>query len=140
MAGIPTNHYKLVARTYVYTECTTQNKTVVIKLDSNTQEYTITTANVGQMFETTAIGHTGATLNVEVIFGTQGQTCKKIVQDLTIYVLKCADECTLCEGTATNCTGCKNTDSLNYFFLQPTSNTCSKTCPSQYFKKENFKC
>jgi hypothetical protein len=135
LAGIPTNHYKLVARVYVYTECTTQNRTVVMKLDTNTQEYTITAVKVAQMFETSSIDHTAGTLNVEVIFGLQAQACKKIIQDITVYILKCADECTACQGTATNCTGCTNTDSLNYFFLQPTSNTCSSTCPSQYFKK-----
>lgn len=69
LAGIPTNHYKLVARAYVYTECTTQNRTVVMKLDTNTQEYTITAVKVAQMFETTSIDHTAGTLNVEVIFG-----------------------------------------------------------------------
>lgn len=72
LTGIPKNHYKVMARMFVYTECTTQNKRVTVKLNSNTQNYDITTVNSAGLFETTAIEHTQSTLSIEVIFGIQG--------------------------------------------------------------------
>ena len=58
----------------------------------------------------------------------------------TFTCLPCQAGCAACETTATNCSACTNTGPSTYFFLQPTSNTCSSTCPAQYFKKTNFKC
>lgn len=54
--------------------------------------------------------------------------------------LPCQAGCAACELTATNCSSCTNTDATTFFFLQPGANTCSLTCPLQYFKKANFKC
>ena len=54
--------------------------------------------------------------------------------------LPCQAGCAACDVAATNCTSCLNTDAANYFFLQPTANTCSSSCSSPYFKKTNFKC
>ena len=35
------------------------------------------------------IVHTAATLTLAINFGTQGQLCRKMVQDITIYYYKC---------------------------------------------------
>lgn len=54
--------------------------------------------------------------------------------------LPCQAGCAECDVSSTNCTSCTNTDASHYFFLQPSANTCSSSCPSEYFKKSNFKC
>ena len=54
--------------------------------------------------------------------------------------LPCQAGCVTCDYSATNCSSCLNTDATHYFFLQPTTSTCSATCPTQYFKQSNFKC
>ena len=58
----------------------------------------------------------------------------------TFTCLPCQAGCATCEVTATNCTACINTNASTYFFLQPTSNTCSTSCPARYFKNTSFKC
>ncbi len=58
----------------------------------------------------------------------------------TLTCLPCQAGCAECDVSPTNCSSCKNTDATNYFFLQPGANTCSSTCPSEYFKQTDFKC
>lgn len=55
--------------------------------------------------------------------------------------LKCNTGCTSCDYLPSNCSTCGyDIGSNKDYFLQPTSLTCSLTCPTGYFAQSNNKC
>jgi hypothetical protein len=53
--------------------------------------------------------------------------------------LKCNTGCASCDFSSSNCSTCRY-DAGQDYFLQPTSLTCSLTCPTGYFQQSNNKC
>lgn len=79
-------HQKFHVRARVFTECSTENKTVKMTLSGTPPE--ITTASLTSMTSTIiegSVDHTGTTFNLTFEFGTQGELCSKIIKDITIY-------------------------------------------------------
>jgi hypothetical protein len=87
-------HQKMVVRARFYTECTTENKTVLMTL-SGTTPVTVT-SDLISLTETIIedeVVHNTSTFTITFKFGTQTDTCKKQLQDISLYSQKCADFC-----------------------------------------------
>lgn len=65
--------------------------------------------------------HSTPTFTLTIAFGTQAETCRKIVQDISLYFEKCSSFC-----QSNNCPA-----TLPYF-KHPTLATCVSDCPDGY--------
>lgn len=88
-------HQKLHARARVFTECSTENKTIRMTLSGDSPG--IATVPLTSMTSTIIEGsvvHTGTTFDLTFEFGTQAEnTCHKMIQDITVYFEKCPEAC-----------------------------------------------
>ena len=113
------------------TECDTansQNTTIEMTLSGPTN--TVVTQSLSPNVETIVEGqvvHTTSTFILTVQFGTQGQSCRKILQDVAIYYEKCQTYCTSND--------CPNTQP---YFKHPTESRCVTDCPDGYTESGNL--
>ena len=78
------NHHKIFVRLNAFAAC---SSSLTVSLDFTLVDFgSVTTQGV---FETGLITHTLNTLSVKITFGTLGQSCPKLVQDITVYVKQC---------------------------------------------------
>ncbi len=61
-----------------------------------------------------------------VEFGTQGETCRKIIQDISIYYEKCQSYC-----------GSNDCPDVEPYYKHPTLNKCVSLCPPGYTESAN---
>jgi hypothetical protein len=86
---LPMKHQTVVVRSRVYTECSTlsgQNQSILMTLyGTTTAQVPVTlTTDTDQVIEG-SVAHTGTTFTVSIQFGSTGSSCKKIVQDISLY-------------------------------------------------------
>jgi hypothetical protein len=72
------------------------------------------------------IEHTTATFTLSIDFGTQGETCRKMVQDISIFYEKCSSFCMSNE--------CPPTEP---YFKDPVLLKCVNSCPAGYVESGN---
>ena len=78
------NHHKVFVRLNAFAAC---SSSLTVSLDTTSIGFgSVITQGV---FETGLITHTLNTLSVKITFGTVGQNCPKLVQDITVYVKQC---------------------------------------------------
>ena len=124
-------HQKLLVRARVLTECdpaaaTPQDNTVKMILSAmagatNVEVPQTLTMNDESIVEG-AVVHNQTAFSVTIEFGTQGQTCRRMVQDVSIYFERCEHQC-----LSTNCPVV-----LPHYKLS-NANTCVSDCPDGYF-------
>jgi hypothetical protein len=130
-ADLPAVHQKLIVRARVYTECTTQNKDITMTLSGGTgttaATVTVTLATDTETIVEGEVLHTDPTaFTVTLAFGTQGETCRKIVQDLAIYYEECKSYCLSNDCPASGS-----------YFKHPVDARCVSDCPDGYTEDGN---
>ena len=88
-SGLPPKHEKVIVRARVHTECSTfssQNQTIKMTLvGTSTIEFNeILNTGLDRIIEGSA-DHTGTTFTVTFTFGTFGNACRRIIQDISLY-------------------------------------------------------
>lgn len=115
-------HQKLIVRARVFTECTTENTTIVMTLEGSTPTIVTQalTTNTQTIVEGEVVHNTGPfTLVLE--FGTQGETCRKQIQDISVYFEKCQTYC-----------GSNDCPDTEPYYKHPVDVRCLSNCPDGY--------
>jgi hypothetical protein len=110
-------HQKLIVRARVLTECDSanlQNTTLQMTLSgtSNAIVNASLTTNLEKIVEA-EVFHSASTFSVTIQFGTQGQTCRRLLQDFSIFYEKCETYC-----ASNDCPDVKP------YFKHPSQNKC----------------
>jgi hypothetical protein len=110
-------HQKLIVRARVLTECDStksQNKTLQMTLSgtSNVVVNPSLATNVETIVEAEVV-HRASTFSVTIQFGTQDQTCRRLLQDFSIFYEKCETYC-----ASNDCPDVKP------YFKHPSQNKC----------------
>jgi len=120
-------HQKLLVRARVFTECTTENTTFMMTLQGPTP-YIVTqtlSTNSQTIIEGEVVHNTGPfTLVFE--FGTQGETCRKQIQDISVYFEKCQTYC-----------GSNDCPDTEPYFKHPVDSRCVSVCPVGYIESSH---
>jgi hypothetical protein len=129
--SFPDVHRKLIVRARVLSECDTndgEDTTVQMTLSgSPNQVANLTLApNIDTVLEG-QIAHSTATFTVTIAFGTHGQPCRRILQDISIYYEKCSSHC-----LSKNCP-----NDLPHYKLS-SGNTCVNSCPYGFVVEGNY--
>jgi hypothetical protein len=118
-------HQKLIVRARALTECdsaNSQNATLQMAL-SGTPNAVVNpslTTNLETIVEAEVV-HSAMTFSVTIQFGTQGQTCRRLLQDFSIFYEKCETYC-----ASNDCPDVKP------YFKHPSQNKCVADCPDGY--------
>jgi len=115
-------HQKLLVRARVFTECTSENTTFMMTLDGPSP-YIVTqtlSTNSQTIIEGEVVHNTGPFILV-LEFGTQGETCRKQIQDISVYFEKCQTYC-----------GSNDCPDTGPYFKHPVDAKCVSVCPDGY--------
>ncbi len=127
--NLPSVHQKLIVRAKVFTECISgQDQTIKTTLSGNTS--TVVNKTLTELTETIIEGeviHNSQSFTLTLEFGTQSETCRKIVQDISLYFEKCSSFC-----MSNDCPL-----SLPYFKHQ-TNDMCVNDCSNGFTEKGDF--
>jgi hypothetical protein len=123
-------HQKLIVRARVLTECDSanlQNTTLQMALSgtSNAVVNPSLTTNLETIVEAEVV-HSASTFSVAIQFGTQGQTCRRLLQDFSIFYEKCETYCA------------SNDCPAKPYFKHPSQNKCVADCPDGYTESGNL--
>ena len=116
-------HKTILVRASVYTQCSTENTTVVMTLFGDTANVPVT-SNLITTTETLIEGqvlHTGSTFTLSFSFGTQADTCSKLIQDISIYYEKCHSYC-----------GSNDCPNIEPYYRHPVNLQCISDCPEGF--------
>ncbi len=140
---IPT-HKRLLVRARVRGECSTDN-TISMTL-SGTTPLTVPadlTAGQQEVIEG-AVDHTTATFTLTISFGTQGEVCHKILQDISVFYEACSSFCgsNICSAIQpyykkSSLYECIDDCFLVSEFANTLINECVVTCPTGSYENVN---
>jgi hypothetical protein len=129
--GLTEKHEKLLVRARVMTECNAVNsQNTTLQMTFSGPSNTVVTQSLSPNAETIVEGqvvHSTSAFILKIQFGTQGQNCRKILQDVSIFYENCQAYC------ASN--DCPNTQP---YFKHPTESRCVADCPDGYTESENY--
>lgn len=121
--NMPTIHQKIIVRTRVFTECSSsQDRTIKMTLTGPTDTIVnnTLTSNTESIIEGEVL-HTASTFTMMIEFGTQSETCRKIIQDISLFYEKCASFC-----------GSNDCPANTPYYRHPVDAKCVLDCPDGY--------
>jgi hypothetical protein len=94
-AGLPAQHEKVIVRARVKTECEGSNdSSIQMTLSGAAPEIVdIPLAVNTETIVQGEVAHTTSTFSLTIAFGIASQSCRKMVQDITLYTTTCKDFC-----------------------------------------------
>lgn len=116
-------HEKLIVRARVFTTCgalTATDSVLTVTLEADTPQVFAVPSEAEFVIEA-SITHNTNTFTLKFGFGTQGQDCRKMIQDITIYYEKCLSYC--------NSNDCPVSGT---YYKHPTLDKCVSDCPDGF--------
>ena len=115
-------HQKLLVRVRALTECTTQNTTIQMTLsgDTSVTVNSVLTTNTESILEGQVV-HNDAAFTLTIDFGTQGETCRKSIQDISVFFEKCQTYC-----------GSNDCPDVEPYYKHPVDSKCVSICPDGF--------